>query len=154
MLVGNQLPITNYAAQPQTRMTKAAFGIERTAVKGKRVLICDDDQSVVKSLRGSFEKRGWDVAEAVDGREALLRILNQEPDLVVLDVTLPHIDGFEILRQLRNDPEHEDLPVVLVTSRTDPLDVFRGYHLGAAMYLIKPFTPDESFFDSFTVSSN
>jgi two-component system alkaline phosphatase synthesis response regulator PhoP/two-component system response regulator VicR len=83
------------------------------------------------------------VVTAYDGKEALEKIATEKPDLVVLDVMMPYMDGFEVLQQLRKNPETRDLPVIMLTAKAQDTDVFRGYTSGVDLYLTKPFNPME-----------
>ena len=80
---------------------------------------------------------------AFDGKEGLEKVRSEKPGLLVLDVMMPYMDGFEVLKSLRRDPETENLPVIMLTAKAQDKDVFEGYHYGADMYLTKPFNPME-----------
>jgi two-component system alkaline phosphatase synthesis response regulator PhoP/two-component system response regulator VicR len=83
------------------------------------------------------------VVTAYDGKEGLEKVKSEKPDMVVLDVMMPYMDGFEVLKNIRRDPETEALPVIMLTAKAQDKDVFEGYHYGADMYLTKPFNPME-----------
>jgi two-component system, OmpR family, phosphate regulon response regulator PhoB len=100
------------------------------------VLIVDDDRALRKLLRAYLEQESISVLEAATGEEALATIARAAPSLVLLDVRLPGIDGFEVLRRLE-----ESVPVILVTSLEDELDQLVGYRLGAVDYVVKPVSP-------------
>ncbi len=108
-----------------------------------RVLVCDDERLIVRLIQVNLEKQGYTVITAYDGKEGLEKIRAEKPDLVVLDVMMPYMDGFEVLKNLRRDPETESLPVIMLTAKAQDKDVFEGYHYGADMYLTKPFNPIE-----------
>jgi two-component system phosphate regulon response regulator PhoB len=93
-------------------------------------------------LRYNLEKAGFRVEEAVDGQEALLRIAESPPDLVLLDWMLPVISGLEVCRQLRRRPATRNLPIIIVTARTEDQDAIRGLDTGADDYVTKPFSID------------
>lgn len=103
-----------------------------------RVLIVDDDVELVGLLRFALETAGYDVLVAYDGERALQVARESAPDLVVLDVNLPALDGFGVLQRLRSD---SDIPVMMLTVRADEADEVRGLDLGADDYLRKPFSP-------------
>lgn len=103
-----------------------------------RILIVDDDVELVGLLRYALETAGYEVAAAYDGEQALAQAAQARPDLVVLDVNLPGIDGFGVLERLRQDSE---IPVMMLTVRADEADEVRGLDLGADDYLRKPFSP-------------
>jgi DNA-binding response OmpR family regulator len=104
-----------------------------------RLLVVDDDPQVVKIVQRSLEHEGFEVATAYNGAECLLAVGSQRPDLLLLDVTMPVLDGFETLRVLRERPDTRDLPVVMLTARSEGEDVARGLAGGADFYLTKPF---------------
>jgi DNA-binding response OmpR family regulator len=103
----------------------------------------DDDPSIVRLLRKCLEQEGLEVVTASDGAGCLLAIESRRPDLVVLDVMMPIMDGFQVLRVLREKPETRDLPVVLLTARKQDVDVARGWSSGADFYLTKPLALDD-----------
>ena len=103
-----------------------------------RILIVDDDVELVGLLRYALETAGYEVVVAYDGEQALAVFEQTGPDLVVLDVNLPGIDGFGVLEKLRRD---SDIPVMMLTVRADEADEVRGLDLGADDYLRKPFSP-------------
>ncbi|HEY1015598.1 MAG TPA: response regulator transcription factor [Herpetosiphonaceae bacterium] len=107
----------------------------------QRLLIVDDEPSVVDVIRARFEREGFAVGEAGSGEEALRRLGEESYDLVILDIGLPGIDGFETLRRLRADGR--DQPVLLLTARGDEVDRVVGLELGADDYVVKPFSPRE-----------
>ncbi len=106
----------------------------------QRVLVVDDEPHIRTVLRGYLEVDGFSVAEAADGEAALAAVRGHAPDLVLLDVMLPGIDGLEVLRQLRT---FSDAYVILVTARTEEVDKLVGLGVGADDYVTKPFSPRE-----------
>lgn len=106
----------------------------------RRVLVVDDEPHIRAVLRGYLEADGLAVIEAGDGESALLRAGDGHPDLVLLDVMLPGIDGLEVLRRLR---AVSDVYVILVTARTEEVDTLVGLGVGADDYITKPFSPRE-----------
>jgi len=107
---------------------------------GKVILIVDDEAKMIRFVRMNLELEGYRVTEAGDGLEALDRVRQDLPDLVLLDVMMPHMDGFETLERLR---EISDVPVIMLTVRGDEEDRIRGLELGADDYVTKPFSPRE-----------
>src|SRR5205823_11207589 len=93
-------------------------------------------------LRYNLEKQGFRVEEAADGQEALTRIAEMSPDLVLLDWMLPVMSGIEVCRQIRRGTRGRDLPVIMVTARTEDQDAVRGLNTGADDYITKPFSMD------------
>lgn len=108
-----------------------------------KILVCDDERHIVRLIQVNLERQGWEVVTAFDGKEGLEKIRSEKPNLVVLDVMMPYMDGFEVLKSLRREPETEQLPVIMLTAKAQDKDVFEGYHYGADMYLTKPFNPME-----------
>lgn len=107
-----------------------------------RVLVVEDEAALATMLRYNLERQGYNVDEAGDGQEAMTRISEQQPDLVLLDWMLPVMSGIEVCRQIRRRPETRDLPVIMVTARTDDQDAVRGLNTGADDYITKPFNLD------------
>lgn len=108
-----------------------------------KIVVCDDERHIVRLIQVNLERQGYQVVTAFDGKEGLEKIRAEKPNLVVLDVMMPYMDGFEVLKTLRRDPETESLPVIMLTAKAQDKDVFEGYHYGADMYLTKPFNPME-----------
>ncbi len=108
-----------------------------------KVLVCDDERHIVRLIQVNLERQGYQVVTAFDGKEGLEKIRAEKPNLVVLDVMMPYMDGFEVLKNLRREKETENLPVIMLTAKAQDKDVFEGYHYGADMYLTKPFNPME-----------
>ena len=109
----------------------------------KTILAIDDEPRVRALLDVVLEEAGFAVDEAGDGVEALERIRTRPPDLCVLDVMMPEMDGWEVLRRLREDLATADLPVVMLTAKGDPRARLRGWELGCDAYIPKPFEPPE-----------
>ena len=108
-----------------------------------RVLVVDDDPQVLRLLRVNFELEGYDVASASSGEEALDAIAAERPDVLVCDIMMPGIDGLEVVRRLRADPETSSLPVVMVSAKAQQTDLARGQEAGADAYVTKPFDPQD-----------
>lgn len=106
-----------------------------------QILIVDDEPSLVDVLSYNFAKEGFEVATASDGREALLKCRTLVPDLVVLDLMLPVIDGLQVCRQIRSDPRLKDVRVLMLTARGEETDEVIGFHMGADDYVAKPYRP-------------
>lgn len=123
---------------------RAAGGGYHDPVMGKRVLVVDDDRVIQQLLEVNLELEGYEVvATASDGKEALEKIRELKPDLVILDIMMPKMDGLEVCRRLRADPKLADIPVVLLSARAQDMDIREGLELGASAYLTKPFDPVE-----------
>jgi DNA-binding response OmpR family regulator len=109
----------------------------------KRVLVVDDHPPTVKIIRRALEGEGLDVCEAANGADCLLAVASEQPDLVILDVVMPVMDGFQTLRVLREQEETKLLPVIMLTGRKEDHEVLRGWMSGVDMYLTKPFQVPE-----------
>jgi len=105
-----------------------------------RILVVDDEVQIVRVLRGYLEKAGFAVLTANDGREGLRLARQERPDLVILDLMLPGMDGLDVCRALRKDAE---LPIIMLTARVEETDRLIGLELGADDYVTKPFSPRE-----------
>ena len=106
----------------------------------KTVLIVEDEPGIAQIVRDYLQHAGFSVVTAADGNEALVRVRERRPDLLVLDLGLPGLDGLEVARQLRRDT---DLPIIMLTARVDESDRLRGLDVGADDYITKPFSPRE-----------
>ncbi len=106
------------------------------------ILVVEDEAPLLTLLRYNLEKQGFRVDEAGDGEEALLRVAEGRPDLVLLDWMLPALSGIEVCRQLRRRPGTRDLPIIMVTARTEDQDAVRALDTGADDYISKPFAMD------------
>jgi two-component system KDP operon response regulator KdpE len=109
-------------------------------VKRFRILVVDDEERILNFLRAKLKASGYDVLTACNGSEGLEQAQTQEPDLIVLDLIMPKMDGFEMLKELRS---FSAVPVVILTARGADIDKIKGLTLGADDYLAKPFNPDE-----------
>ena len=107
---------------------------------GTRILTVEDDERIRTAVRLALEDEGWDVEEADTGEEALQAFTRQPSDVVLIDIMLPGIDGFDVCRSIRRV---SDVPIVMVTARADTHDVVAGLEAGADDYLTKPFAPKE-----------
>jgi two-component system, OmpR family, phosphate regulon response regulator PhoB len=103
------------------------------------ILVVEDEAPLATLLRYNLEKAGFAVEEATDGQEALTRVAEGRPDLVLLDWMLPALSGLEVCRQIRRRPNTRDLPIIMVTARTEDQDAVRALDLGADDYITKPF---------------
>ncbi|MCP4898933.1 MAG: response regulator [bacterium] len=112
----------------------------------KRVFVVDDEPDVVELLRTILESEGFDVGVATEGSTALEQILSNPPDLLILDLMMPDIDGFELLKLLRLDSAGAQIPVLIVSARTGQQDQIESLQLGANAYICKPFSPRKLVF--------
>ena len=109
----------------------------------KKILAVDDERHIVRLVEVNLQRAGYEVVTAFDGREALEKVKSENPDLVVLDVMMPYMDGFEVLKNLKADPSTAEIPVIMLTAKAQDADVFRGWQSGVDCYLTKPFNPME-----------
>jgi DNA-binding response OmpR family regulator len=107
---------------------------------GTRILAVEDDERIRTAVKLALEDEGWTVAEAATGEDALAHFQQEPADVVLIDIMLPGIDGFEVCRSIRRT---SDVPIVMVTARADTHDVVAGLEAGADDYLTKPFAPKE-----------
>ena len=109
----------------------------------RSVLVVDDEPTARTMLRLILVRAGFEVLEAQDGSEALEEVKRQLPDLMILDIMMPGIDGFEVCEILRSNDETAELPIIMLSARADAESVNRGLLLGATKYLTKPVMPDD-----------
>src|SRR3972149_7132085 len=107
--------------------------------KGK-ILVVDDEPKIVSTVRAYLERDGYEVIEANDGQQALDTFQKARPDLIILDLMLPRVDGLEVCRQVRRS---SDTPIIMLTARQEETDKLIGLELGADDYVAKPFRPRE-----------
>jgi len=109
----------------------------------KTILLVDDSPTQVKAMQDALQGRGFQLVTAADGEEALIKVMQQKPDMVLLDVVLPKKNGFQVCRQLKTSPETKHTKVIMVTSKSQDSDRFWGLKQGADEFLTKPVTPEE-----------
>lgn len=109
-------------------------------MSAKKILIVEDEETLLEALRYNLEKEGYTVVTAVDGMQALDSARSESPDLIILDIMLPQLDGFEVCRILRKDV---NVPILMLTAREDEIDKVLGLELGADDYMVKPFSMRE-----------
>ena len=107
----------------------------------KRILVVDDEMYIVNILDFTLATEGLEVVSAANGEEALRKAIERTPDLVILDVMMPKIDGFEVCRALKAKEETKDVPVILLTAKDRDADKEKGKEAGADLYVTKPFSP-------------
>lgn len=109
----------------------------------KKILVVDDERHIVRLVEVNLTRAGYDVVSAYDGVEALEKVAEDIPDMIVLDVMMPRMDGFEVLKNLQADPKYKDIPVIMLTAKAQDADIFKGWQSGVSSYLTKPFNPKE-----------
>jgi len=110
---------------------------------GKQILLVDDERDLVFYTKLFLEEKGYEVTEAYDGQQALDILKDFRPDLVLLDVTMPRLTGWDVLKQMQENPETADIPVLMLTARSEDADKAKGWELGVTWYQTKPFELDE-----------
>ncbi len=105
-----------------------------------RILIADDEAHIIKMVEFKLRNLGHEVITASDGGEALEKATSDKPDLVMLDVMMPVMDGFQVLQKLKTQEETKSLPVIMLTAKGQEKDVVTGFETGAVDYVIKPFS--------------
>ncbi len=106
-----------------------------------RILVVDDEIYIVHILDFSLGMEGYEVVTALDGEEALRKLKETKPDLIVLDIMMPKMDGYETCKAIKGDPESKDIPVILLSAKGRNVDMQTGYDVGADDYITKPFSP-------------
>ena len=109
----------------------------------KRILLVDDERDLVFYTKLFLEEKGYEILEAYDGRQALDVLEEETPDLVVLDVAMPRLSGWDVLRIMQDDDRMKDIPVLMLTARAEDADKAKGWTLGVTWYQPKPFELDE-----------
>lgn len=109
----------------------------------KRLLVVDDEPNLLRAVAACLKTGGYEVSTARSGREALMQLAETVPDLVVSDVRMPGMDGYQLARQLRGSPRTALVPIVFLTAKDEITDRIEGFRAGVDAYLTKPFEPDE-----------
>ncbi len=109
----------------------------------KRILLVEDEKNIILGVRTCLDAAGYQVEIVEDGEAALAAVRREKPDLVLLDLLLPKVDGFEVLSTLKNDDSLKQIPVVVLTAKAEEEDRQRALELGANAYMTKPFRPQE-----------
>ena len=106
-----------------------------------KILVVDDEADLVETLKFRLEIAGYDVNTAFDGQEGLKKARTENPDLVILDLMLPKLDGYRVCRMLKFDEKYKDIPIILFSARVQDSDIKMGEEQGADAYITKPFDP-------------
>lgn len=114
-------------------------------VKKRKILFIDDEERLLEVMKTNLEIEGYDVITAISGRTGLASAVVDQPDIIILDIMMPDIDGWEIARRLRSDPSTKYIPIVMLTALDEPHHVVKGFESGADDYLAKPFDNAELF---------
>ncbi|MBA2378668.1 MAG: response regulator [Blastocatellia bacterium] len=108
----------------------------------KRILVVDDSPTIRKLISGKLEKAGHEVLVSADGVEAIEMLKNLTPDLILLDITMPRLDGYQVCKQIRANETTKDVPVVMISGKDGFFDKVRGRMAGSSGYITKPFGPE------------
>ena len=109
----------------------------------KKILVVDDEKHIVRLVEVNLQRAGYEVVVAYDGVQALDVVKREKPDMIVLDVMMPRMNGFEVLKNLKANPETQEIPVIMLTAKAQDADIFKGWQSGVDSYLTKPFNPME-----------
>ncbi len=120
-------------------MYSTAQQLGETIMSKRKILVVDDSALVAEAVKAKLEANNYDVQLAYSGEEALDKVSGDVPDLMILDVYMPGIDGFEVCRRLREKPETQSLPIVMLSSRGNIKEKLAGFRVGADDYLVKEF---------------
>jgi CheY-like chemotaxis protein len=135
--------VTTNSIQRTTKPTGiGAQGVGRHDMS-KTILAVDDEKHIVRLVQINLQKEGYNVVMASNGREALEKVNAERPDLIIMDVMMPELDGFGALKILKEDEDTATIPVIMLTAKAQDADVFQGWKSGADLYLTKPFNPQE-----------
>ena len=110
-------------------------------MSGEKILIVDDEEDILELVAYNLKREGYQTVSAVSGEEALKKCRSETPDLIVLDLMLPGIDGLQVMKTLREDSVTKNIPTVMLTAKGDEADIVTGLELGADDYISKPFSP-------------
>ena len=109
----------------------------------KKILVVDDEKDVLNLVRRILLRGGFEVITASDGKEGLAKVYSEAPDLMILDINMPLMDGWEVCRKIRGDSLYKHLPIIMLTVRRRKEDQLKGLDLGGDEYITKPFYPTE-----------
>lgn len=109
----------------------------------KKVVVAEDDLPIVDLLSFILRREGYEVYIAYDGGEALESIEKNLPDLVLLDIMMPVMDGWDVLKKVKEDDKLKNIPVIMLTAKGQEWDIVKGFELGSEDYVVKPFSPSE-----------
>jgi len=112
-------------------------------MKKAKILVVDDEVNITQILEFSIGAEGFEVITATNGEEAIDKARKEQPDLIILDIMMPRIDGYEACRILKANPLTKNIPVVLLTAKGRDIDKRLGYEVGATDYIVKPFSPNK-----------
>lgn len=106
----------------------------------RTILVVDDNPDIISILRNILEGRGYAIQSASNGGDVFVRLEEQRPDVIILDIMMPGMDGLQVLSRIRGNPETAAIPVILLTAKSQYEDILEGYKMGTDYYITKPFT--------------
>jgi len=122
------------------------IGAEQTTEENKdsdHILVVEDDPNILRQIEFNLQTHGYIVETAINGVDALKKMMLKRPTLLITDIMMPEMDGYELVASVRKDDQLADLPVIMLTARTQDNDITQGYSSGTDLYLTKPFNPAE-----------
>ena len=120
-----------------------SVGKNAEGASARRILVAEDDPNILRQIEYNLQAHGYRVDTASTGAEALKQLMVSRPDLLITDIMMPEMDGYELVASLRADEHLSDLPVIMLTAKVEDADVAQGYNSGTDLYLTKPFNPTE-----------
>ncbi len=121
----------------------AGEGMGRAGGSRHHVLVVEDDAPILRQIEFNLQSNGFEVETATTGVEALKAMMRRRPDLLITDIMMPEMDGHELVMSVRADPDLKEVPVIMLTARSQDEDMMQGYQSGTDLYLTKPFEPAE-----------
>jgi DNA-binding response OmpR family regulator len=109
----------------------------------RKVLVVDDEENIIQILEFSIAAEGYEVVTASNGEEAIEKARKEQPNLIILDIMMPKVDGYEACRVIKSNPLTKKIPVILLTAKGREIDKRLGFEVGAADYIVKPFSPSK-----------
>jgi DNA-binding response OmpR family regulator len=113
----------------------------------KKILVVDDDPKVVLLLESRLKANKYEVIGAYDGKSCLKKAIQEKPDLILLDILMPGLNGFEVSKQLKNDARTQEIPVIMLTALAQEKDLSKGLEAGAACFITKPFSSEDLIYE-------
>jgi len=106
-----------------------------------KILVADDEPPILRLMEFILAREGHEMLVAVNGEEALAQVAEHKPDLILLDIMMPRVDGYEVVRRLRADPDLSSIPIIMLSAKAQDADVQKGVEVGVNEYVTKPFSP-------------
>ena len=127
-------------------LTRESLSVEMggtSTIMAKKILLADDEEDIKVVLKMFLESKGYETCTAFDGLDAINQAKSENPDVILLDVMMPLVDGFEVCKKLKADPNTAEIPIVMLSAASHAESVQRGLDAGAVEYLVKPFEPEQ-----------